>query len=435
MPDTSSGIVIDLGATGVPHGIRSRLGKPYSGDYQWLGIAAGISDTNMKYLSGLSKGTDRISFVRNNSQILEDPSYMFYNEDLNIATVPHLNGTPYTDQKISAICDNLPKNAWIVAGLDLDRPDMGPSLQALQENGFDSWFTTKAHPLQLDMDDSQVWGGKSNGTRLVRSNIPAEPTAFLINETDYACQIVVSLDKDAVKRLREYVYTSNGKRDGSGLQREIAGKLHPVYCNKDRCILGFDSKSIITGASEEVPIAGGVYNFHTHPADAYWKNGLRIAHPSNQDYVGLLAAVHEYNTILHLVLAQEGVYFISLAEDFIPFVDKMDDDFVDEILDTFPGCINSHLPNKTDMLDVISRYIDIINNKKCMGMTIFKVVFKTWENATEPIVVTFSKLKCGTCIADQESLDHFRALNGRESTDLFGRDHFESDEGNTEYDD
>ena len=65
--------------------------------------------------------------------------------------------------------------------------------------------------------------------------------------------------------------------------------------------LVIDKTSLFYGKEESVPVIEGLYNFHSHPVEAYERKKTKFAWPSAGDYVGFLKAVVKYDTILHIV--------------------------------------------------------------------------------------------------------------------------------------
>ena len=58
-----------------------------------------------------------------------------------------------------------------------------------------------------------------------------------------------------------------------------------------------------------------MYNFHSHPRNAYKKYNVKLGWPSGQDYIGFLLASIEDGTIFHMVITIEGIYIITLTKD------------------------------------------------------------------------------------------------------------------------
>jgi len=73
---------------------------------------------------------------------------------------------------------------------------------------------------------------------------------------------------------------------------------------------------IINGNNEHVKVLNDKYNFHTRPQDAYIRNGVNYAWPSNHDYVGFLKAVFYSNSVFHVVVTIEGIYIISISPEY-----------------------------------------------------------------------------------------------------------------------
>ena len=91
-------------------------------------------------------------------------------------------------------------------------------------------------------------------------------------------------------------------------------------------VLDINQDKMIEGEEQGVPIVEALYNFHSHPKEAYITNKVNKAWPSAQDYIGFLLAVLEDNTILHIVVSIEGIYIISLSKYYAGNKDKLSPD-------------------------------------------------------------------------------------------------------------
>ena len=116
----------------------------------------------------------------------------------------------------------------------------------------------------------------------------------------------------------------------------------------------------------------------------------------------------------------EGIYFISLAPEFIPFVGVMDDDFADRILAEFPACLRRDGYTGKQIHSKIESYMQKINDFRCLGIRVFELTFQPWSLATTERTVAVPKAPSGECIFNQDELVNHRGVHGKELTELFG---------------
>ena len=331
MQVADQGIIFDIQNIGIPVEIEHVIGAPADGDYDWVGMLSGMSTKDYRELDRLQKGIARIKYIKDKSKVLKRPNYIFRNERENMVAIVDIEAGTELGPKINAIHQYLPNDAWILVGVRPDGTKVRETISQLEIHGFGGWFLTRSHPLKLDLQGSRIWGARENAVRLI------EDEGLLLRDNDQMCEVIVNLDPDTVRELHKYVVSPGKRRDGYEVQRETAGQLEARSCGERRYTLYLKKDSIIKGEVDQVPIAGGVFNFHSHPVSAYIRHHLLLGGPSTQDYVGFLAAVHEYNTIMHMVLAREGIYFIALYPTFIRCIDKINDNFCRRNVERVPA--------------------------------------------------------------------------------------------------
>ena len=362
------------------------------------------------------KGVARISKDKLQSNHQDEEIKIVYDD--NTRTIVVLDMPVRFTNVITESHKYFPSDATLMVPCGLRTDDMD-SAKNLKDLGF-KLSITSAHPLGIKLGGARLWGSRQNNLR--RSSERNE----WLTETDYYCEAIVRLSEDTVRKLWKLVSEpivvegNDGEIVEDSLPTEVAGCLDATATNEGYYELTLNEGSIQSGDHTEVTVAEGIYNFHTHPTGIYQLYGLSIGIPSNQDYVGFLAAVHEYNTAMHLVLAKEGIYFISLAPEFIPFVGVMDDDFADRILQEFPSCLKRDGFTKKQIHVEIDTYLERINTFDCLGIKVFILTFQPWSLATQERTVFIPKAPSGECIFTQKELDEHRKIFGIELTELFG---------------
>ena len=381
--------------------INSDDGYP-KGRYTWIGIAR-VPNGN----SQSDRQTEDIKIVY----------------DDNTKTIVVLDTSRRFSDVVAESHKYFPSDATLIIPCGLQTKDM-ESAKEFQKLGFELAIRS-SHPLGIKLEGARLWGSRPNN--LSKSD---DQDAWL-TDTDHYCETIVRLSEDTVRKLWKLVSEpiriegNDGNKDTESLPIEVGGRLDATETNTGHYKLTLNEDSIVSGDHTEVSVVEGIYNFHTHPLGIYKLYGLSIGIPSNQDYVGFLAAVHEYNTVMHLVLAKEGIYYISLAPGFIPFIGVMDDKFADRILREFPKCLKKDGTRGKQIHSEIESYLKQINSFECLGINVFVLTFKPWSLATTERVVFVPKAPSGECIFTQEELEKHREIFGTDLTELFGNEDIE----------
>ncbi len=203
---------------------------------------------------------------------------------------------------------------------------------------------------------------------------------YVLNQYKHPnCSITCVLSNDAIKFLKSLSYNGHTQnKNGTVSQKEIAGEL--LITNIDEqgiFVIGVDTNKISHGNEEDVEINKSLYNFHSHPRDAYIRHQVHKAWPSNTDYLGVLQ-LHK-STIFHCVATIEGLYIISLNDSHVKN-DGKTRDFVREKYEV------AHTQNYTPF-----EYVAHINSIKMKGIVIFNVIFFPWEQATNTFSIKYFK--------------------------------------------
>jgi hypothetical protein len=175
-------------------------------------------------------------------------------------------------------------------------------------------------------------------------------------------------------------------RNGIITQKEIAGRFVIGKISDDLIhYLDVDKDSIIHGEEEGVKVAKGLYNFHSHPVEAYERNNVKFAWPSAQDYLGFLSSTVTYNTILHIVASVEGFYIISLHSDCVRNKEKIDKKMIEFIMKNYSL---QYKKNQGYTPEVYIKYINSIHYGK---YSVFFVQYFNWYNAKTSFMVSYHK--------------------------------------------
>lgn len=212
------------------------------------------------------------------------------------------------------------------------------------------------------------------------------------------CSMLLKLEKDTIEYL-EYITRAGvtPNKNGEGMtQKEVFGKFRIVKSEltKGRIThtLQLDKSSIVYGEEDEITTTGSLYNFHSHPLNAYLMYGAKYGVPSLSDYIAVYALCKSQNTIVHFVASLEGLYVISInpkskacqlpMKEGIKFVKK-----------TFAY-------NEGEAIEDLDHYMKFINSKG-----LFKLSLISWKRLEkESISLEFNK-SGNMCVIHEDGFD------------------------------
>ncbi len=140
---------------------------------------------------------------------------------------------------------------------------------------------------------------------------------FLLKQKDKPhCNIKLEIDKDSREFLKHLTTSGVTQEEDGRSQKEIFGLFKISKGQKgDKGIILYTLKvnrdSLVTGDKEEIEAVQSLYNFHTHPKEAYLRHGVKFGIPSIADYCAVFE-LSKKGTIIHFVATLEGIYAISL---------------------------------------------------------------------------------------------------------------------------
>ena len=192
-------------------------------------------------------------------------------------------------------------------------------------------------------------------------------------------------DTLTIKKLKKLSrFGSSLNSDGTISQKEIVGCFNLKRIEKINenfiHILQLCDESFTFGTEEEVNNIKCRFSFHTHPFNLYDVYKFKLAWPSNADYIGYLSSV-ETGTLFHIVVGNEGIYIISLTEEWI----KNGDFTVSKDLKKF---IIQNFKFKKSKPDItLKSYIRKVNDVRFQNKQIFNIEFKSWDEIQNPFSV------------------------------------------------
>ena len=206
--------------------------------------------------------------------------------------------------------------------------------------------------------------------------------AFIVSHTSKKfCEIIIKIGRESIEYLQHINKTSKSK--------EMFGRFD--ISNVDQrgsqiiYTLSIDRTSLIEGKDDEIDATPSIYNFHSHPEDAYKKYKVKYAPPSTQDYKSIYILATEYNTIVHFVSSLEGLYVVYLNPDNKFSNKKLREDIIEKM----------RFDYAKSLLE-LEKYIKTINT-----YGLFSVRLIPWKSSefTKGIRISFSKSgKYGNCV-------------------------------------
>jgi hypothetical protein len=321
-----------------------------------------------------------IGFVNINS--LEGYAYVIYDANKKLCEIINIHGSNL--KKVTAVLQIstiIPDDVTIFSSIPIYSSTIIEDIKMYVDAGFRDPYIRNNTSLCIS---------KKNMIQDTQEDIVAQIkyvlTQFLLFNDTPICTTILCLTKDAIKYLKSLTATGKTKNsDGSITQKEIAGGLYVSSTTPDIIhMLDILENSIIIGSEEGVNIVPAMYNFHSHPKEAYINHNVPLAWPSQQDYIGFLRAVEDDKTICHLVISIEGIYIISLSPQWFDNPLPLSKDFGTFIQDNYT------FPCKNDQQ--INEYLMYINNIKYDNKSpLIEVQYKSWSDADTPFTIVFGR--------------------------------------------
>jgi len=307
-------------------------------------------------------------------------AYIIYDSHNKLCEIVDMHGR-YLEQVIRVLQNShIPSDTTIFGSIPIQSPTIVEDIEEYVKTGFSDPYIYKDTNLCM----CKLNSNKKHPPDAIEQ-VKYVLTQFLLVEKQSTCTVTLSLSQNTVKYLKNTTKSGMSKNsDGTFTQKEIAGALEVTNTTPDMVhIVDYIPDSIILGGEEGVSIVPSLYNFHSHPKEAYDKYQVILAWPSPQDYIGFIMAVIEDRTICHLVISIEGIYIISLTSQWFDKPMHMDKKFSNFIKNNYdPPCDGRS----------IDTYLLYINSMKYNDAPpIIEVQYLSWIDARNPFTVTFSR--------------------------------------------
>jgi hypothetical protein len=129
------------------------------------------------------------------------------------------------------------------------------------------------------------------------------------------CNIMLEIEQESLDFMKHLTKAGVTKDDEGHSQKEYFGRFEISKTTKEAKEIVHTLKvlkdSLIAGEKEQINAHGSVYNFHSHPYEAYLNHKVKYGVPSIADYTAVYL-LSKQGTIIHFVATLEGVYAISI---------------------------------------------------------------------------------------------------------------------------
>jgi len=371
-----------------------------------IGLVLVVSKEQYAYLSDIPMGYGRVEYLNSNmfTRSISGYAYLIYDKRKRVCEIMGIQGNILKLILESAL-GNIPNDVTLFIGVSLDSQLLESLIKEYVSLGFQDPYISNISPLGFEFTN--------NALCMLRKNDVVDSDIDVTNDIKYVfsqffseennCEISIKLGDKAIKYLKKVSKMgSTINKNGIITQKEIGGKLFVNNIGDDMVyILEVDKKSIILGDEEGVKVVEGLYNFHSHPQEAYMRHNVKFGWPSAQDYLGFLGSSIVHGTILHIVSSIEGFYVLSMTEYWNNNMKYLDDDVRNFILDKYDLCSYKQRS--------LIWYVNFVNNIKYKQKSLFLVQFFTWDNAKSSFSVPYIN-SCDNCFARQSTKEKYKYL-------------------------
>lgn len=363
-----------------------------------IGLILIIPKTQLLILETISKGNKRVEYLDNENFVNSILGYAWfiYDKKKNICEIMGVQGS-LTKYILDSLLFGIPNNVNLWVGIPLENDDMMDLIENYISFGFKNPYICKTSPFGYTFPSYGLCMMKENN---LTENISINEVLYVLEnflKDDNSCKVKLRFSKNLIKHLK--ILSNIGStinKDNSISQKEIAGSFVVNKIDGSIFELEIDKNSIINGEEEGVKIVKSLYNFHTHPIEAYNRNMVNIGWPSGQDYFGYYLSMINNGTIVHFVIAVEGIYIISISNYWINRINNIKKDSIKKF-------IKDQYNFKRKKGRDINWYIRTVNSTSYKGFPLFLVQFLDWEDISSEFEVCFKK-EDGNCLPNEDTI-------------------------------
>lgn len=332
-------------------------------------IVVGVFPDVLRQLNDL-QSSERLQYINSDQFIFNTHALLLCNGDLcEIYHMSDLGMIPFLIRSVNP-------NATFWISVNSTNTYL---INELVSQGFTSPFTCKISPFHNSVSDDTICllrppQALTHDVDKVMNDIKH----VLHQQKRGICNITIQFTPNTIEYLRR-IPMQNGT--------EIAGALQIIgnrrIQNKIIYNIEVNHNTVVEGEDELVRVLNDKYNFHTHPRDAYIRQGVNHAWPSDHDFLGFLKAVFYSNSVFHVVVTLEGVYIISISPEYSGNINK---------LKSQQEYISHAYQIPHDSFKTPEEYISHVNQLK-----VFNVEYLSWKNSIRPFTVYYPKNN-GSCL-------------------------------------
>lgn len=380
--------------------------KPVPAPGYSTGLVLNISSSEKDALEQIPKGPGRVQYINTPSFVnaIKGFAYVIYDKRKKVCEITGIKGIILYDILDTTLA-SIPNDVTLWVGIDIKHELFSSIVHNYIKSDFQDPYICKTSPLGYKFEYYGLCMLKKNDKQEYNALHEVEYvlSQFINNKTGN-CAIKLRFNPKTIEYLQKMCQmgsTING--NGTITQKELAGTFKVTNVEKDLAyILSIDRETTFSGDEEGVEIAKCLYNFHTHPREAYENHGTHLGWPSAQDYIGFLGSVLSYRTIIHVVVAMEGMYVLSLTKDWVKKLDQIENKTVQDFIKK-----EYNLCNQKDK--GVEWYIQKVNSIGYKGFPLFHTVYLPWSRANRTIAVVYSKTGVN-CFSNQETIDKYKDL-------------------------
>jgi hypothetical protein len=370
-------LLIDVNKIINPHKMSSlnkRLGT-VPPTREIVGVVIVTNEKIMTELKAKQKGDERIKFMNTSRFVesIEDCGYISFNMKKKICNIP-LDSVSCVDEIIKNTLRYLPNDFTLCCKVPLHETEL---ISTLIDNGFDK--TQIKHPWLGMYRSNNVSSGSSSGPDVLLTT--------KVNNYSH-CGYKARLSDDAINYLSGLPHRGVTLKGDVFSQKEIAGSLVTGMTDAsgvNHLHIGGEQNY---GGVENANTTPSMLTFHTHPVEAYDRHDVNVGWPSKTDYISFLKVSEQVNLIMHIVVAVEGFYVISVHKEWFESPEKFDDRTEDVIR-------NSIAFEKSNSRTG-SWHVNHINKLKVDGLHVLKVFFVDWSKPKTIFEVFYNNVE-GQC--------------------------------------
>jgi len=370
-----------------------------------VGLVLVVRRGVMEALEGECVGRARVEYMGGHAFVsgVLGWSYFLYDKGKKVGAIVDLSSPEHVSVVMDVIRSGFPEDVLVSASLPVKRVGAHRHISALIREGFCDPYICKNTMLSQSFGEFHLCLSRSNVLLEKPGSVQAE-VEHVIGEFQrggrITCRMKVRVHREALSYLRGLpMVGSTENADGSVTQKEVSGRFVMGELGSDGVYeASVDQSSVTPGREEGIDPEPGLYNFHSHPMEAYERHEVRYGWPSGQDYLGFADAFMRHDTIFHAVCSLEGLYVLTMSEAWVKKRKELRKlgDFISERFDI------RYKPGRT-----VEAYLGRVNGVEMDGKAIFRVLYFPWGRGEVSFEAFFSQQGVN-CFAREETLEKYK---------------------------